>query len=218
MELRSITILVQNDYFVNRFNQSSRRMNRSFCVCEIQFNPTSGWHCRWMKTTTQLYRKRPMILLPHTIFIRKLFTKGPQISCRKTFLKTAFPQPCLKNCATLAYPGGHAPQFLEYGINLCFERRYPKQKTVARLRSKFLPPQKIWAGYATARPYTFVQLSRTFAHVSKFCVTHFFKNFKNSSNLHLKTNFTCSQGWKTFDSQQKQMKNQIRCWLIFCNR
>jgi len=39
--------------------------------------------------------------------------------------------------------GGHGhPKFLSHLVILCFERRYPKQDTVARLKSKF------WAGYA----------------------------------------------------------------------
>jgi len=32
------------------------------------------------------------------------------------------------------------PKFLAYLVILCFERRYPKQNTVARLTSKELPP------------------------------------------------------------------------------
>jgi len=33
---------------------------------------------------------------------------------------------------------------------LCFERLCPKQNTVSRLKSKYLLPPEIWAGYATA--------------------------------------------------------------------
>jgi len=32
------------------------------------------------------------------------------------------------------------PQILAYLVISCFERRYPKQNTVARLKLKFLPP------------------------------------------------------------------------------
>ena len=52
-------------------------------------------------------------------------------------------------------PRGSASQILAYLIILCFERRCPKQNTVARLKSKILPltnflaPPKIWADYAT---------------------------------------------------------------------
>jgi len=51
--------------------------------------------------------------------------------------------------------GAMAPKFLACIVILCFERRYPKQNTVARLKSnilspkKCLAPPKIWAGYDT---------------------------------------------------------------------
>jgi len=45
--------------------------------------------------------------------------------------------------------GGHTPQFLEYLVILCFERWYPKENTVASIKSKLLTPSKFWADYAT---------------------------------------------------------------------
>jgi len=42
------------------------------------------------------------------------------------------------------------PTFLEYLVILRFERRYPKQNTVASLKSKFLSPPIFLAGYTTA--------------------------------------------------------------------
>jgi len=50
-----------------------------------------------------------------------------------------------------AYPGGKGamtPKFLAYLVILCFERRCPKHNTVARLKSKDFPPNKLWTGYA----------------------------------------------------------------------
>ena len=44
-------------------------------------------------------------------------------------------------------PGYRAPKFLEYLVILRFEKRYPIQNTVARLKSKILAPPKVWAGY-----------------------------------------------------------------------
>ena len=41
------------------------------------------------------------------------------------------------------------PKFLEHIVILFFERRYPKQNSVIRLKSKIFAPQKFWAGYAT---------------------------------------------------------------------
>jgi len=38
---------------------------------------------------------------------------------------------------------GHGPKFLAYLVILCSERQCPKQNTVARLKSKYLAPQKI---------------------------------------------------------------------------
>jgi len=35
------------------------------------------------------------------------------------------------------------PKFLAYLVGFCFERRYPKTNTVARLKSKLLTPPKI---------------------------------------------------------------------------
>jgi len=39
-----------------------------------------------------------------------------------------------------------SPKFL---VILCFERRYRKLNTVARLKSKDLPTPNLWAGYDT---------------------------------------------------------------------
>jgi len=36
------------------------------------------------------------------------------------------------------------PKFLAYLVILCFERRYPKQNIVARLKSHILAPQMFW--------------------------------------------------------------------------
>jgi len=50
---------------------------------------------------------------------------------------------------------GH-PQIFSISSHLCFKKWCPKHNTVARLRSNilipqiFVPPKKIWAGYATA--------------------------------------------------------------------
>jgi len=38
--------------------------------------------------------------------------------------------------------GAMPPQFLEYLVILCFERRYPMQNTVASLKSRIFPPKK----------------------------------------------------------------------------
>jgi len=43
--------------------------------------------------------------------------------------------------------GSHAPKFLAYLVVLCFEKRCPKQNTVARLKSKYLSQKKF--GLAT---------------------------------------------------------------------
>jgi len=40
-------------------------------------------------------------------------------------------------------------RFVAYLLVLCFERRYLKQNTVARLKSSILPPPNVWADYAT---------------------------------------------------------------------
>jgi len=45
----------------------------------------------------------------------------------------------------------HRLKILSIFSHLCFERRYPKQNNVARLKSNILPPKKLWAGYATVR-------------------------------------------------------------------
>ena len=46
--------------------------------------------------------------------------------------------------------------FLAYLLVLCFKRRCPKQITVVRLKSKYLPTQQqFWAGYATANNWTY---------------------------------------------------------------
>jgi len=42
------------------------------------------------------------------------------------------------------------PFFLEYLVILCFERKYLKQNTVARLKSNILTHPKFSAGNATA--------------------------------------------------------------------
>jgi len=42
------------------------------------------------------------------------------------------------------------PSFLEYLVSLCFKRQYPKQNTVARLKSNILTYPKFWAGHTTA--------------------------------------------------------------------
>jgi len=44
---------------------------------------------------------------------------------------------------------GHS-KFLAYLIILWFEKQCLKQNTVARLKSKYLDPQKFWTVYATA--------------------------------------------------------------------
>jgi len=41
------------------------------------------------------------------------------------------------------------PKLLAYLVILCFERRYPKRNSVARLKSNISPPV-FWAGCATA--------------------------------------------------------------------
>jgi len=41
------------------------------------------------------------------------------------------------------------PKYLTYLVIVCFDRRYPKQNTVARLNSNALAPPTFWAGYAT---------------------------------------------------------------------
>jgi len=49
------------------------------------------------------------------------------------------------------------PKFLEYLVILFLERRYPKQNTVARLKSNILTQKKFWAGYATVM-YAYTRL------------------------------------------------------------
>jgi len=44
---------------------------------------------------------------------------------------------------------------LEYQVNLCFEREYLKQNTVARLKSNILTHPKFCAGFATAPVFNF---------------------------------------------------------------
>jgi len=59
-------------------------------------------------------------------------------------------------------PRAHAlPQVLAYRVILCFNRRYPKQNSVACLKSKILPPPphfwaptKFLASYATVPEVT----------------------------------------------------------------
>jgi len=43
----------------------------------------------------------------------------------------------------------HLTKFLAYIVILCFERRYPKQNSVIRLKSNILAQKKFWARYAT---------------------------------------------------------------------
>jgi len=47
---------------------------------------------------------------------------------------------------------------LEYQVNLCFEREYLKQNTVARLKSNILTHPKFWAGFATAPVFHFFKI------------------------------------------------------------
>jgi len=47
------------------------------------------------------------------------------------------------------------PKFLEHIVILCFERRYPKQNSVIRLKSRilaptFYSPPNFYSGYATS--------------------------------------------------------------------
>jgi len=65
--------------------------------------------------------------------------------------------------------------FLAYLVILCFERRCPKQNTVARLKSKFLAPTKkyFWAGYATALALLCKQLPNVKSHHPKLCTSIF---------------------------------------------
>jgi len=44
--------------------------------------------------------------------------------------------------------GPWPPKFLAYFVILCFEKRCPKQSSLARLKLKYLPQKKFWAGYA----------------------------------------------------------------------
>jgi len=46
------------------------------------------------------------------------------------------------------------PKLVAYLVILCFERRCPKQNTVARLKSIDFPPKKFWTGHATVRGIT----------------------------------------------------------------
>jgi len=49
-----------------------------------------------------------------------------------------------------------SPKFLAHIVILCFDRRYPKQNSVIRVKSNilvlpnFLTPPKFWTGYAIA--------------------------------------------------------------------
>jgi len=60
-------------------------------------------------------------------------------------------------------PGDYAPhKFFKYQVILCFERRYPKQNTVASLKSNFAPPPKffcppkrLWFIYASSCWWTY---------------------------------------------------------------
>jgi len=45
--------------------------------------------------------------------------------------------------------------FLEDMAILSFERQYPKQNRVIRVKSNILPPPSFWAGYATGSLSTF---------------------------------------------------------------
>jgi len=45
------------------------------------------------------------------------------------------------------------PKFLAYLGILRFERQCPEQNIVARFKSKYFPPEKIWLGCATACNY-----------------------------------------------------------------
>ena len=47
--------------------------------------------------------------------------------------------------------GAVLPNFLACHVVLCFERWCPKQSTVVRLKSNYLPSPKFWAGYATTQ-------------------------------------------------------------------
>jgi len=66
-------------------------------------------------------------------------------------------KPVLPKYLKLLYPAPNSiglakdPKFLAFLVILCFEKRCPKLNTVARLKSKDLPPKIFWAGYATAK-------------------------------------------------------------------
>jgi len=53
------------------------------------------------------------------------------------------------------------PKFLQYLVILRFERRYPKQNTVAHLKSNILARQFFWAGYATPSTANFTMRQQT---------------------------------------------------------
>jgi len=52
------------------------------------------------------------------------------------------------------------PQFLEEVVILPFEKRYPKEYTVARLKSNIWPQNKYWAGSATEPLYRCITCQR----------------------------------------------------------
>ena len=58
---------------------------------------------------------------------------------------------CTKQQEAIGVARGLVPQFLAYLVVLCFEKRCPEQNTVARLKSKYLAPPKIfgWLRHCT---------------------------------------------------------------------
>ena len=54
---------------------------------------------------------------------------------------TSFHRPSQGACRSML-----APKFFEYIVILCFERHYPKQNSVIRLKSNILPPN-VWVVY-----------------------------------------------------------------------
>jgi len=64
------------------------------------------------------------------------------------FLLRCYHPPRHKSCIGVAR-GWHPPKCFAYPIILCFEKRCPKQHTVARLKSNILPLPKFGASYVT---------------------------------------------------------------------
>ena len=86
--------------------------------------------------------------------------------------------------------GPYPPKFVECLVIVCFERRYPKQNTVARLQSNILRHPTLWAGYATDFSYIrmeFWSKASTEATTSKHYATILFKT--NLDNLLINFNF-----------------------------